>query len=63
MTPDHFANEITQYILAQYGRNITPDDKAQLKDTALTMIGDRRIRRGDSIESAADKVMLELASR
>ena len=56
------SRDIAQYILAEYGKNISPDDALQLKDTALTLIEEKKILPTTSYEDATELVLERLMS-
>lgn len=57
----HRAANIAQFICGE-SKNVTPDDALNVKDRALTMLEDGRIKIFDSIEVAANRVLADLAA-
>ena len=54
------AADIAQSIVGDF-RNVSPDDLLNIKDRALIMIEDGRIKKFDSITVAANKVLADLS--
>lgn len=54
------AKDIAQFI-AGNEKNVSADDLLNIKDRALIMLEDGRIKRFDSLEVAANKVLASLA--
>lgn len=57
----HRAANIAQFICGE-SKNVTPDDALNIKDRALTMLEDGRIKFFDGIEVSANKVLADLAA-